>query len=67
MGVVCGSGWKLFFPVWNAGLVRGLLLFFQTQGTTKSSGVSVLEKQGLGGESEVFSFLLPIKETSVSE
>ena len=50
-GVACGSsGWKLFFPVWNTGLMWGLLGFFQTQCTARSSGVSVLQEQGLDGD-----------------
>lgn len=67
-GVVCGSsGWKLFFPVWNAGLMWGLLRFFQTQCAAKSSGVSVLQEQGLGGDLQEDFRLPSFYETEVSE
>lgn len=53
LGVACGSsGWKLFFPDWNAGLVWGLVRFFQTLCTVQSSGVSVMQELGLGGNLE---------------
>lgn len=68
-GVVCGSsGWKLFFPNWNAGLVWGRLRFFQTRCTVKSSGVSILQEQGLGGVwGRLLVFLRPLKKSSESK
>lgn len=68
-GVVCGSSeWKLFFPNWNTGLLWGLLRVFQTWCTMKSSGVSVLQEQGLGGVWRRFlGFFLPQKKRWVSK
>ena len=54
------TGWKLFLPVWNTGLMCGPLRFFQTQCTAENSGVSVLQEQGSGGTGRrLLGFLLP--------
>lgn len=60
-GVVCGSsGWKLFFPSWNSGLVWGLLWFFQTQRAAESSGVSDCKNEvWVGSTGHVWVFFSP--------